>query len=143
MSKKRNVAAEKNMVSPGQSKAASSKECPHFHLISPFTIQRLAERKLVGAQKYGPAQARMGLDDPAYVADRLNHLFQHLMDFMAHGNQYDDNFGAMLWALDFLCEVERLYPMALEEVRRLCVLAAPLAENANNQWKERYGNNNR
>jgi hypothetical protein len=100
----------------GASGAASSHRALFFNLISPHTIRRLAKRKTDGGIKYGTVQWRQGINDAEYVADRFNHLFAHMLNFMESGNTEDDNIAAMLWALDALSEVERLCPQALAHV---------------------------
>jgi hypothetical protein len=117
---KRDVAVEQTREQIGHSGAVSSHQALFFNLISPYTIRRLAERKTAGGKKYGLVQWRIGINDSEYVADRFNHLFNHLLDFMEHGNEHDDNLGAMLCALDCLIEVERLCPQALSHVVGLC-----------------------
>lgn len=100
--------------------AASSHRALFFNLISPHTLRRLAKRKTGGGIKYGIVQWRQGINDAEYVADRFNHLWEHLLDFMERGNVNDDNIGGMLWALDALSEVERLCPEALAHVVGIC-----------------------
>ena len=132
---KRKVETETNKVQTGTSEAVSSKLCDFFHLVSPYTIRRLARRKTVGGLKYGPTQARIGMSDPRYVADRLNHLFDHLMDFMENGNRDDDNIGGMLWALDFLSDVERLHPQLRAQVLGTCNLSGAKATQYNEKLR--------
>jgi hypothetical protein len=113
---KRAVEKETTIEKIGSSVAASSHRALFFNLISPYTIRRLAERKTVGGKKYGIVQWRQGMNDAEYVADRFNHLVEHLLNFMDTGNAHDDNIGGMLWALDCLSEVERLCPAAFKHV---------------------------
>lgn len=113
---RRNIATETNKVTTGTSAAQSSFKALNFNLISPQTIRRLAKRMSVGAAKYGSVQWRQGLNDAEYVADRFNHLFDHLLNFMEDGNATDDNIGGMLWALNCISEVERLAPNALKNI---------------------------
>jgi hypothetical protein len=113
---KREVDKETSKEMIGKSNAASSHRALSYNLISPHTIKRLAQRKSVGFVKYGSVQFRQGINDAEYVADRFNHLVNHLLEFMDHGNEGDDNIGGMLWALDCLSEVERLCPEALKHV---------------------------
>jgi hypothetical protein len=112
----RHIASETTKVTTGTSAAQSSFKALNFNLISPHTIRRLAKRMSVGAQKYGSVQWRQGINDAEYVADRFNHLVEHLLNFMENGNEIDDNLGGMLWALNCLSEVERLAPKALDSV---------------------------
>lgn len=114
--KKRIVDLETSKAKIGNSPAVSSHRAPFFNLVSPHTLRRLAERHTGGGLKYGIMQWRQGLNDAAYVADRFNHLWEHLLKFMENGNAEDDNIGGMLWALDCLSEVERLCPEALNRV---------------------------
>jgi hypothetical protein len=100
----------------GSTAAVSSHRADFFNLISPHTIRRLAHRHTGGAIKYGSVQWRQGLNDQEYVADRFNHLWEHMLKFMESGNTEDDNIGGMLWALDCLSEAERLCPDAFSLV---------------------------
>lgn len=113
---KRKVEEETTREVIGNSNAASSHRALFYNLISPHTIRRLAYRKTVGGVKYGIVQWRQGINDAEYVADRFNHLIEHLLQFMEHGDEKDDNLGAMLWAIDALIEVQRLCPEALKHV---------------------------
>jgi hypothetical protein len=112
----RRIETETNKVTTGKSAAQSSFKALNFNLISPHTIRRLAKRMTIGAQKYGSIQWRQGANDAEYVADRFNHLVEHLLNFMDSGNDLDDNIGGMLWALNCLSEVERLAPKALSNI---------------------------
>jgi hypothetical protein len=105
----------------GKSGAKSSAMMPYFHDIPPEFIRRVANRFGGGHIKYSPEvemnlNYRQGLNDPTYVRDRLNHLFNHLLDFSENGNKYDDNLGAIGWCAAFLMEVERLAPEVFEQV---------------------------
>lgn len=113
---KRIVEKEKNKLVVGSSVATSSKLELFYNLISPHTIRRLAKRKTVGALKHGIVNWRSGINDAEFVADRFNHLVNHLLNFVEKGNRDDDEIGGMLWALDALSEVERLCPDALKHV---------------------------
>ena len=113
---KRKIETEFTKVTTGNSAAVSSHLAPFYNLISPHTIRRLAIRKTVGGLKYGSVQWRQGINDSEYVADRFNHFFEHLMQFMENGNATDDNIAGMLWALDCISEVERLRPSALSYI---------------------------
>lgn len=122
--KKRNVAWEKQKVKAGKkSGALSSKRCVFFHDIPPELYRRIAKRYTDGHQKYSSditmnLNWRSGLDDPHYVMDRLNHLFDHAVNFLENGNDLDDNLGAIAWCTGFLMEVERLHPDVLKQVLR-------------------------
>jgi hypothetical protein len=135
---KREVEKETNKVATGTGPAASSYKALYYNLISPHTIRRLATRLTVGGKKYGIVQWRQGINDAEYVADRFNHLWEHLMDFMANGNATDDNIGGMLWALNCLSEVERLCPDALKHIVGISdVFGAKAIEMHNEEMKKR------
>lgn len=112
----RNIETETSKVVTGKSGAASSHKALSYNLVSPNTIRRLAERLSKGAVKYGSVQWRQGIDDAEYVADRYNHMMEHLLLFAAEGNAKDDNLGAVLWGINCLLEVERLAPDALNHI---------------------------
>lgn len=116
MTTKRVVEKETSTERIGTGVAVSSHQAAFFNLVSPHTIRRLALRHTSGGKKYGIVQWRQGLNDAEYVADRFNHLWEHMLKFMESGNEEDDNIGGMLWALDCLAEAERLYPDALRRV---------------------------
>jgi hypothetical protein len=109
---KRVVENEMTIARIGSTAAVSSHRADFFNLVSPHTIRRLARRHTGGAIKYGSVQWRQGINDQEYVADRFNHLWEHMLKFMESGNTEDDNIGGMLWALDCLSEAERLCPDA-------------------------------
>jgi hypothetical protein len=135
---KRVIEKEVSKETIGSTPAASSHRALFFNLISPHTIRRLAKRKTVGGIKYGIVQWRQGINDAEYVADRFNHLFDHLMKFMESGNSEDDNIGGMLWALDALSEVERLCPEALTHVVGISDVFGPAATKMHNDEQSRH-----
>jgi hypothetical protein len=137
----RDVATEKTQEKTGTSPAVSSHQALFFNLISPHFIRRLATRLTGGGKKYGLIQWRQGVNDADYVADRFNHMMEHLMAFMDHGNEGDDNLGAMVWALHCLSEVERVSPEALNHVCGMCNLngqAATVFTEAEMKARERF-----
>ena len=113
---RRVIETETHKEAIGTGVAVSSHQAAFFNLISPHTLRRLAKRHTGGGLKYGCVQWRQGLNDQEYVADRFNHLWEHMLKFMESGNEEDDNIGGMLWALDCLSEAERLCPEALQQV---------------------------
>ena len=133
---KREIVKETNKIAVGKSGAVSSKEALYYHLISPELIRRLAERLTGGGKKYGPVQYRQGLGDVRYVADRFNHFIEHFINFLQDGNEKDDNLGAMLWGLNFLCEVERLHPDVLRDVIGACNLEGSAAKAYDDKYRE-------
>ena len=81
----------------------------------------MANRYTVGHLKYTAdvtmnAGWREGLDDPQYIVDRLNHMFQHMVDFIDKGDEEDDNLAGVVWGAAFLMEVERMHPELLKQV---------------------------
>ena len=120
----RDIAVETNAVTPGKSAAKSSKKSLYYHDIPPELYRRAALRYTVGHTKHNDNPVpitmnlnwRIGLDDPLYVMDRLNHMFEHFVDFLDNGNSKDDNLGAIAWCCGFLMEVERTNPQVLGDV---------------------------
>jgi len=118
---KRDVTAEEIKIKTGKSSALSSKRSLFFHDVPPELYRRTAKRYTDGHIKYSPnitmnLNWRVGLNDPFYVMDRLNHMFDHMIDFLEHGNSKDDNLGAIAWCCGFLMEVERVSPNTLKEI---------------------------
>lgn len=117
----RDVSIEKNKVQTGKAGALSSKKSKYYHDIPVEFLKRVAERYTGGHVKYSNditmnLNWREGLDDPFYVMDRYNHLWEHLIDFQENLNSKDDNLGAIAWCCAFLMEVERLHPEMLEQI---------------------------
>lgn len=141
--KHRRVAEEKLSTTPGKSIAKSSVKSLFYHDVPPELIRRIALRYTEGHQKYGVSHTnlnwRIGLNDSEYVADRINHMFQHMLNFLSDGDVLDDNLGAIAWSVGFLCEVERLSPSTLEEVLGQCKLYGTEAQKYKEVIEERYG----
>lgn len=123
--RRRDVEKETTAVSVGDTEAKSSAGALFFNDIPPELIRRLAKRYTGGHKKYSPNSLvnynfRIGLTDPKYIADRLNHLVEHVLNFMESGNDLDDNLAAIVWACAFLMEAERLAPEELRKVVGHC-----------------------
>jgi hypothetical protein len=104
-----------------KSAAMSSKQCLFYHDVPPELYRRIAQRHTGGHLKYIKEITmnlnwREGLDDPHYIMDRLNHMMQHMVDFLDTGNQNDDNLAAIAWSAGFLMEAERLNPELVMQV---------------------------
>lgn len=118
----RNVAEEVMKQATGKkSGALSSKQATFYHDVPPELFRRIGRRHTVGHVKYTPGITmnlnwRTGLDDPHYVMDRLNHLYEHAFAFLDDGDSLDDNLAAIVWCCGFLMEVERVAPHVLEQV---------------------------
>lgn len=57
--------------------ASSSGRKPRYDLIPLWALQRIAKRFEMGAEKYGENNWQKGVDDKAFIIDRLNHLIDH------------------------------------------------------------------
>jgi len=118
----RNVAEEVMKKATGKkSGALSSRQATFYHDVPPELYRRIGRRHTVGHVKYTPGITmnlnwRTGLDDPHYVMDRLNHLYEHAFAFLDDGDSKDDNLAAIVWCAGFLMEVERVAPQVLEQV---------------------------
>lgn len=118
----RDVTEENEKIVTGRkSKALSSKQALFFHDVPPELYRRIAKRYTVGHVKYSPEITqnlnwREGLTDPHYVMDRLNHLFDHVINFLDDGDDKDDNLAAIAWCCGFLMEVERVAPKLLRQI---------------------------
>lgn len=130
----RSVIDEDKVAEVGGSGAKSSVRKLYYHMINPRFLRRLAMRKTVGGSKYGPINSRAGVNDPAYVADRMNHLFSHMISFI-EGDESDDHIGAMGWCLDFLCDVPR---EVIREVTATHTLTGESALKYNEKHKQTF-----
>lgn len=128
----RDLTIESTKEQISNSPAVSSHKALNYNLISPHLIMRLAKRLSDGAIKYGGLQWRQGINDAEYIADRFNHTFQHILNFMAEGNTKDDNLAAALWGLHCLMEVERLAPEALNKIIGVSNIYGELATKMHN-----------
>lgn len=137
----RNIAKEKNHVTPGKTEAKSSIQALFFHDIPPELLRRIAKRYTDGHKKYGVKHTnlnwRIGINDEEYVADRFNHLFTHLINFLEDGNDKDDNLAAIAWSVGFLMEVERHAPKILKSVIGHCKYFGNAAKTFRNSLKEK------
>jgi len=88
---------------------------PSFHLIPPEAKERLAIRYTMGAEKYGMLNYLVGINDPAFVRQLIDHLEDHLEDFKINGCLTDDNLAAIMWAAATLIVVETYNPTILTE----------------------------
>ena len=126
--KTRNIVKEKDSVVAGPSGARSSKTNLYYHDVPTELYRRIALRHTVGHKKHNDNPVpitmnlnwRQGLDDPFYVMDRLNHMFEHMIAFLEDGDTTDDNLGAIVWNAGFLMEVERLSPALINQVIGQC-----------------------
>jgi hypothetical protein len=138
-SKKRKVESEENKVATGTSEAKSSYEALYYHDVPPELIRRVAKRHTVGHKKYGVKHLninwRIGLNDPKYIADRLNHMFEHMLCLLEDGNDKDDNLGAIAWCAGFLMEAERHAPEAFKSVLGQCKLFGQSAKDLQDKMK--------
>lgn len=87
--------------------ATSSTEKPRYDLIPKTALQRLAERFGYGAKKHGDHNYKQGVNDPAFIRDRINHLIEHAVNY-ANGDRSTDHLGAVLCNAAMLAELERL-----------------------------------
>jgi len=146
---KTNTKSKELKVATGKTIAMSSHKALFFHDIPPELIRRIAKRytgeidsygvPLGGHVKYGIGHLnlnwRIGLGDPEYIADRFNHLVEHLLYFLEDGNEKDDNLAAIGWCLGFLMEAERHAPEAFKSVFGQCKLFGESARKLQEEMK--------
>ena len=88
--------------------AKTSKAKLRLDLVPQVFIRRTAIRFTEGAEKYGDYNYRKGLVEPAFIQDRINHLLNHLSEFLVQGpDTEDDNLAAVAWGIAFLMEAEQ------------------------------------
>jgi len=62
---------------------------PPYHLVPLIAIQLIAERFGFGAARHGARNYRQGANDPVFVQDRKNHMFEHMVNYLEHGKRSD------------------------------------------------------
>lgn len=74
----RKAAGEMKVFASG---AKSTVEKPWYYLIPLIAMELIAERFAYGAKRHGERNYRKGVQDPAFVRDRINHLIEHTMKY--------------------------------------------------------------
>ena len=93
----------------GPSGALSSSKKIRFDLLPRTFLERVAKRFELGAHKYPAFNYKQGLEDKEYIIERINHLIQHVNEFLSPLDSEewdDDNLSAIGWAVAFLMECE-------------------------------------
>ena len=85
--------------------ATRSAQKGRYDLLPKAGLDRWAQRMALGAEKHGENNWRGG--DEKFRRATISHAFQHLADFAENGNSTDDNLGALMANIGFLCELER------------------------------------
>lgn len=87
--------------------ASSSTKKPRYDLIPACALRRLAARFGHGAQKHGDHNYKLGVNDPDFIRDRMNHMIEHAARY-ANGDRSTDHLGAVMCNAAILAELERL-----------------------------------
>lgn len=77
-----------------ESGAKSTERKPRYDLIPVAALEREAVRWAEGADAHGENNYRKGIDDPAFIKDRINHLIEHALKY-ADGDRSDDHLAAI------------------------------------------------
>lgn len=72
-----------------ESGAKSTVVKPRYDLIPLVAEQMLAERFAYGADRHGEGNYLKGSNDPVFLRDRKNHLFEHLKAYMKDRKRSD------------------------------------------------------
>jgi len=74
--------------------AKSSEERPRYDLIPREALEREAIRMAEGAASHGANNWRLGVHDPDFIRDRVNHLIDHALRYAA-GDRSEDHLAAV------------------------------------------------
>jgi hypothetical protein len=77
-------------------------------LIPKSAIDALGRRLALGADKHGENNWRRGGEE--FRKATLNHLLDHIFDYIENGNTTDSNTDAIICNAAFLCEYEERNP---------------------------------
>lgn len=72
-----------------ESGAKSTVVKPRFDLIPLASLELLAERFGYGAERHGDKNYLKGRSDAVFIRDRKNHLFEHVVRYLAEGKRED------------------------------------------------------
>lgn len=138
---RRKVDQERGGIPTGPSGAMSSFKALFFHDIPPEVLFALAMRYTVGHKKYGVSHVninwKVGLNDPAYIADRFNHAMTHLISIMDHDlEEQDDHLGGAIWNVAFLITAKKRFPKAYKQAFVQGNLVAEKAKEFQDKLKE-------
>ena len=78
-----------------QSGAKSSEIKPAYDLLAVEGLRRGAVRMAEGAKTHGARNYEQGANDPAFLADRKNHMVEHAILY-AQGDRSTDHIGAII-----------------------------------------------
>lgn len=88
--------------------AKRSAHMPDYALIPKAGLRRLAERYSLGLKKYTRNNWKLGLRDPVYIEQFVNHMIEHIFDYVENGCEKDDNLAAIAWGAFALMEAEKI-----------------------------------
>jgi|ERR1700761_769821 len=90
-----------------EGKATRSKKLM-YRLIPKSAIVALARRLTLGAERHGVNNWRQG--GPGFRQASIDHLIDHLFDYIENGNKFDNNTDAIICNAAFLCQYEEQIP---------------------------------
>lgn len=101
-----------------QSGAKSSGRALPYDAI-PFSLDNAVARRLeLGMMKYTRDNWKLGLDEPEYIRDRVNHLYRHLR-LIQTGDESEEsleaNVDAVAWGAMFLAEAATEHNLAFRQ----------------------------
>lgn len=89
--------------------AKSTEQKPRYDLIPIEALSREALRMGHGAEAHGENNYRQGVNDDAFIRDRINHLIEHALKYAA-GDRSDDHLAAIRCGAGMLCWMEAHRP---------------------------------
>jgi hypothetical protein len=85
--------------------ARSSEEKPRYDLVPACALEREAIRMAEGARSHGENNYQRGLNDAAFIRDRINHMIEHALKYAA-GDRSTDHLAAVRANAGMLCWFE-------------------------------------
>jgi hypothetical protein len=90
---------ESNSSKQFKSGAKSSDSKPPYWLIPREVITAIALRFQFGATKYTIHNWKKGGEDPQYIRDRFNHMYEHMLKFVEGGDAEDNRLDSIVAVL--------------------------------------------
>lgn len=85
--------------------ARTAAHAPRFDLVPPELMEAVANRFEVGLLKYSKDNWKKGISDPAFLLERANHVYEHLVKYLQGDFQEDseeENLAAIGWGVSVL-----------------------------------------
>lgn len=85
--------------------ARTAAHAPRFDLMPPELARAVAGRYELGLRKYSKDNWKKGISDPAFLLERANHIYEHLLKYLQGDfleDSEEENLAAIGWGVSVL-----------------------------------------